>query len=139
MASSIFEDKTKTPNDEMLSETLVDSYPIWQDFKSHLAMEHGQTTEEWKHYGQKSGWILKTYLKKRNLFFFIPAQDFFKITFVFGDKAVAAVEQSDLPSDIIDTLRNSRKYAEGRGIQIEVKSGADLEVIKKLVDIKIEN
>ncbi|UCE05769.1 MAG: DUF3788 family protein [bacterium] len=96
-------------------------------------------TEEWKFYGKKSGWIMKTLRKKRNLFFFVPVKDYFKISFVFGDKAVAAIEQSDLPEHIKVELRNARKYAECRGIQIEIKSADETEIIRKLVEIKINN
>jgi len=96
-------------------------------------------TEDWKFYGQKSGWILKTLRKKRNLFFFIPLKGSFKVSFVFGDKAVAAVEKSDLPQGLITTLKNARKYAEGRGLQIDVKRPADVKNIMKLVNIKVNN
>ena len=58
---------------------------------------------------------------------------------MFGDKAVAAVEQSDLPQDLIRTLKNARKYAEGRGLQIDVKRSTDVKHIMKLVKIKVEN
>jgi len=139
MASSIFDDKNIKPNDEMLSEVLGETYKIWNEIKNHLISEYGDLIEEWKFYGKKSGWILKTLRKKRNLFFFLPVKDYFKITFVFGDKAVAEIEQSDLPEHIKVTLRNARKYAEGRGIQIEVKSSDEIEIIRKLVEIKINN
>jgi hypothetical protein len=36
-------------------------------------------------------------------------------------------------------LTNARKYAEGRGIRIEVRNPADAENVKKLFDIKINN
>jgi hypothetical protein len=36
-------------------------------------------------------------------------------------------------------LRESRKYAEGRGLRVEVRSRADAEAVKKLVAIKIRN
>jgi signal transduction histidine kinase len=58
---------------------------------------------------------------------------------VFGDKAVSVVEQSDLPEDIKTELRNARKYVEGREIRIEVKFRKDVEVVKKVFDIKVAN
>ena len=104
-----------------------------------MKAEYGELTEDWKFYGQKSGWILKTLRKKRNLFFFVPHKGSFHVSFVFGDKAVAAVEKSDLPQEIITELKNARKYAEGRGLRIDVKSSADVEHIIKLVEIKVNN
>ncbi len=82
---------------------------------------------------------MKTLLKKRNLFFFTPLDGCFRIGFVFGDKAVAVVEQSDLPNEIKNELTNARKYAEGKGIMIVVKNQQDVEKVKKLIDIKVNN
>ncbi|MHC4104171.1 MAG: DUF3788 domain-containing protein [Planctomycetota bacterium] len=139
MAASIFGDKTTTPTDRMLSKALGDSNRLWKQIKKHLKTDYGELTEEWKFYGQKNGWLLKTLRKKRNLFFFIPLEGSFRLSFVFGDKAVAAAQQSNLPQDLITTLKNARKYAEGRGLQTEVKSSDDVENIKTLVRIKLNN
>ena len=139
MAASVFEDKDSKPDDKMLAGALGKSNWLWQEIKKNLKTEYGELIEEWKFYGQKSGWILKTLRKKRNLFFFIPLKGSFQVSFVFGEKAVAKVEESSLPQELITELKNARKYAEGRGLQIDVKNSADVEHIKKLVEIKVNN
>ncbi len=139
MVHSIFDDKSKKPDGNSLVEVLGKTGTFWESLKQHLKEEYGDVIEEWKFYGKKSGWILKVLLKKRNLFFLTPAEEYFKIAFVFGDKAVAVVEKSDLPKNIIDTLLNARKYMEGRGIRLDVKLPEDLDNVKKLVEIKINN
>ncbi|MHC4324867.1 MAG: DUF3788 family protein [Planctomycetota bacterium] len=139
MAASVFEDKTTMPDDKMLAGALGKSSRLWQEIKKNLKAEYGELIEEWKFYGRKSGWILKTLRKKRNLFFFIPLKGTFQLSFVFGEKAVAAVEKSDLPQELITELKNARKYAEGRGLRVDVKNSADVENIRKLVEIKINN
>jgi hypothetical protein len=58
---------------------------------------------------------------------------------VVNAKAVTAVEKSDLPHELITELKNARKYAEGRGLRIDVKNSTDVEHIKKLVEIKVNN
>jgi len=139
MAASIFDDKTTEPNDKMLAGVLGKSNQLWQEITKNLKAKYGELIEEWKFYGQKSGWILKTLRKKRNLFFFIPLKGSFQVSFVFGDKAVAAVEKSGLPQELITELKDARKYAEGRGLRIDVKNSADVENIIKLVEIKVNN
>ena len=139
MAVSVFGDKATKPTGQMLAKALGKSNRLWQEIKKQLTAEYGELTEEWKFYGQKSGWILKTLRKKRNLFFFIPLEGSFRVSFVFGDRAVAAAEQSGLPQGLITTLKNARKYAEGRGLQIDVKQPADVKNIMKLVKIKVDN
>ena len=139
MDSNSFMDKTVQPNDKSLAKVLGKSYQHWKAIKNHLEKEYGETTEEWKFYGAKSGWVLKTLLKKRNLFFFAVRGKQFGVAFVFGDKAVSAVTQSDLPKSLIEELANAKKYAEGRGLRIEVKSRREVEQIIKLIKIKINN
>ncbi len=139
MAASVFDDKAAKPTNQKLARALGKSNGLWKEIKKNLKGEYGELTEEWKFYGQKSGWILKTLRKKRNLFFFIPLDSSFGVSFVFGDKAVAVVEKSDLPQKLVTTLKNARKYAEGRGLKIDIKNSADVEYVKKLVEIKVNN
>ena len=69
----------------------------------------------------------------------IPGRRSFGVSFCLGGKAVAAAEQSTLPESILEAIRTARPYAEGRGVRVEVKRKADVENIKKLVEIKMAN
>ncbi len=139
METRAFTDKSVKPNASRLSQTLGEKVKLWEAIKEHIKQNHGEVREEWKFYNPKSGWTLKVLLKKRNLFFFTPLDGYFRVAFVFGDKAVSAVDESDLPEDIKTELKNARKYAEGRGIRIEIKFQKDVENVKKLIDIKVAN
>jgi len=139
MESGVFTDKSIEPDNDRLLKVLAESGKFWEEIKQHIKEKHGNTTEEWKFYSAKYGWTLKTLLKKRNLFFFTPLDGYFRIGFVFGDKAVATVEQSNLPDDIKTELKNARKYVEGRGLWIEVKNQENVENVKKLINIKVKN
>jgi hypothetical protein len=137
--SRLFLDKSKKPDDELLAKALGASYKYWQEIKTTLENQYGPLVEEWKYYGINSGWTLKLLLKKRNLFFFGPYDKYFIIAFVFGDKAVRAIEESDLPSKMIQELKNAKRYVEGRGLRIEVKKRAEVTKIVKLVAMKLQN
>jgi hypothetical protein len=139
MSTSIFTDRSTEPTTADLLETLGATGDLWTDLRQRLEDEYGPLVEEWKHYGQKTGWLLKLLRKKRNLFFLTPLEGHFRMTFVFGDKAVAAIEESDVPREIIEDLRQARKYAEGRGVSVFVRTPEDVETMKKLVAIKLAN
>ena len=139
MPHSIFVERDLKPTPKTLAEALGDSHRLWLQIKENLTHSFGELTEEWKYYGAKSGWLLKMLQKKRNLFFLIPLEDYFVISFVFGDKAVTQIFETDLPDVLKSTLRNARKYAEGRGLPIEVRSEKEVEQVKKLVEIKVNN
>ncbi len=138
MAVKMFMEKTDKPDDKSLSQVLGPNFDYWMTLKKHLNDEYGPLVEEWKYYNTKSGWTMKMLRKKRNLFFFSAMDGFFSITFVFGDRAVAVVEKSVLPQDLIQKLLDARKYMEGRGLQVEVHSPEDVAHVKALVKIKIE-
>jgi len=139
MYQSVFVEREVEPDLELLKKVLGKSFPLLQQIRENLNQAFGEIVEEWKYYGKKSGWLLKMFKKKRNLFFFIPMQDFFVVSFVFGDKAVAQILETDISDEIKSTLRNARKYAEGRGLPIEVRSQKEVEQIKTLVEIKVNN
>ena len=134
--SSILIDRSHTPDDEILSGVLGASFKSWTEIKPSITEQHGATREEWKYYGGKSGWVLKLLLKKRNLFFLIPDRKHFTIGFVFGDRAVDAIGRSTLPATMISEVRKARRYAEGRGLRIEVRNRTTVKQILKLVEIK---
>ncbi len=139
MSASVFDDKSVKPDSKALVKAIGKTAGYWKKIRSNLENDYGELIDDWKYYGQKTGWLLKVLRKKRNLFFCIPLKGSFRMAFVFGEKAVSAVQSSDLPEAIKLELKNARKYAEGRGIRIDVKSAKDVKNIRKLVEIKVKN
>jgi len=139
MSEIVFCDKNEIPDEKVLAEKIGITLKYWLDIKKYIKEQYGNTTEEWKFYGKKYGWHLKTFLKKRNLFFLVPYDSYYKIVFVFGDKAVAEIEKSEIADTLKNEVINAKKYAEGRGLAIEVKDGKYISDIKTLINIKINN
>ena len=139
MQSGIFTDSAVKPNRQMLTEVLGNTYKYWKEIKTNLEKDFGGSTEEWKFYGKNTWWVMKFYIKSRNLFFFTPCDKFFRISFIFGDKAVSDIEKSDLPKEIITELQNAKKFVEGRGLHINVKVQSDVRNVLKLATLKIKN
>ncbi|MFC1563679.1 DUF3788 family protein [candidate division KSB1 bacterium] len=139
MAWSIFTEKTETPDEKKLLSALGDKGDLWKEIIGFINDEYDNIREEWKFYGAKYGWQLKVFYKKRNILFMLPNNNDFMIAFVLSDKAVAAVEESSLPEELKNALRNEKKYMEGRGARIEVKTKDDVEIVKSLVKIKLDS
>lgn len=133
----MFNAKDNKPDERSFQAALGKSIALWKRIRLHINDKYGRTAEEWKYYGPSSGWTLKVLLKKRNLFFLKPHKGYFKIAFVFGEKAVAAIEKSSLPSSIKTDLAKARKYVEGRGLRLDVKREKDLNDVIKLIGVKI--
>ena len=136
---SVFLDKTHPPTEKELSAALGPTHAYWKEIRVALGKRCGALEEEWKYYGKSSGWTMKVLMKKRNLFFMAPYEKFFRIAFVFGDKAVAAIELSDLPKTLIRELVEAKRYVEGRGLRLDVKGRGVVKDIVKLVEFKVQS
>ncbi len=137
--SSAFMDKSSPPDDKALSDVLGNSFKTWVEIRDSVRKEHGPAIEEWKYYGVKSGWALKFLLKKRNLFFLSAQEKYFRLAFIFGDKAVDTIAKSDLPPVLIREVKEAKRYAEGRGLRLEIRNRSSIKVVLKLVDIKVHS
>ena len=134
--TNVFLDKAHAPTAREFADALKARAAYWHELRQDIA---APVVDEWKYYGKKYGWTLKLLAGKRNLCFVTARDGYFIIAFVFGDKAVQAAAASKLPKDLVQELVDARKYVEGRGIRIEVKSRRALENAKILLDIKQQN
>ncbi|MDO9255192.1 MAG: DUF3788 family protein [Bacteroidales bacterium] len=77
--------------------------------------------------------------KKRAIIYLLPRDKYFLVAFVFGEKAANEALLSGINKDIKTTIESARVYAEGRGFRIEVKNTANVQDIRKRIDIKPAN
>ena len=104
---------------------------------AHLAEEYEPVTSTWKFYGKKSGWTVKVVRKKRTILYMTPLTGHFRVATAFGEKAVAAAHESDLPEDVVAEIDGARKYVEGRPVVVEVRRKKDLGVVRTIAAIKM--
>ena len=135
----VFNTKDAMPDEEMVRKALGSSYAYLENIRQFVNEEIGDTVEEWKFYGQKLGWTLKKFFKKRNLFFIGMYPGYFRIAFVFGERAANNIFESDIAEVLKKELSEARKYAEGRGINIKVDDDTYMDDIKELIRIKVKN
>jgi len=137
---SAFGDKGVMPDDNMVLIVLGDTFAIWDELHTHVKDNYPNITGEWKYYGKAAGWTYKLISEKRNLLFFVPRADCFRLRLVFSKKACACIEaDKDLPEEIKEVIRTATPYAEGRSIDIDVEQCEQLETIKRLLKIKHDN
>lgn len=139
MEHSIFRDEQILPDEQKLKKVLGKSHDLLKDILKHISVNYGSIVFEWKFYSKTSGWTRKNLLGKRNLFFFTPMNNKFRVTFIFGEKAIEKIMKSRLPEKFKQELLATKRYAEGRGISLFVKKKSDVELILKLVEIKMYN
>ena len=137
--SSIFTEKGLIPTDQDLIENLGTTYALWHQLQEFVLERYPKGLKEWNYPGKKYGYSYRIKDKKRAILYFLPRKNHFMVAFVFGQKATDLIMESDIALEIKTELIKARKYAEGRGIRIEVKNDFNIPDIKKLVKIKLAN
>jgi hypothetical protein len=139
MALSAFDDKTQPPRPEDLETVLGATYALWNELQALIAARFAPLTAEWGYTSRKTGWGLRLRTPKRTVLYMTPCQGFFLASFALGEKAVLAAQQSGLPAAILETIANAPRYAEGRGVRIEVRTAEDICSMEKLAVAKMAN
>lgn len=136
---SIFRDKKITPSDKDLLEKLGTTFDLWKQIQNFVLIKYPKGIPEWNYPGEKYGWSFRIKDKKRAIIYFLPRDKYFKVAFVFGQKATDYVLSSNISADIKIALEKATKYAEGRGIRIDVNDETIISDVKNLVTIKLDN
>ncbi len=137
--TNAFIGQTTQPTEQELTRELASAKTLWDRLLNELALEHRLTEYVWSSYSPKAGWTLRLQAKKRNIVYLSPQKGKFMTSFALGDKAMALARRTKLPAKIQRLLTEARRYTEGTAVRIEVTKAADLDIVKKLVAIKIAN
>ena len=139
MSPNAFIGKPKQPSVAELAAALGPAKTVWNQLIDGLADECGIVDQEWNSYSPKAGWSLRLKHEQRNIVYLSPRQGCFLASFALGDKAMQAARQCKFPPPVIKIITEAKKYAEGTGVHLEVKTPKDIESVIKLAAIKLAN
>lgn len=108
----------------------------WDKFLAHVRANLPEAEIFWKVYPGKSGRQCVVRLKGRNLAYLKPEDGWFLVGLALSDAAVARLADARLPAELVEEIRSSPRYMEGRPARVRVNSAATLEIIATLLDIK---
>jgi hypothetical protein len=137
VALSAFDDKARPPKPAQVAKVLGPTHDLWQAIIDHLVEQYPPVDQKWGFSGKQWGWGLRVKQKKRAILYLTPADGFFYVGFALGEKAVAAALEAKPPKRVRDVIDNAPRYAEGRGVRIEVRKKADLKWIQKIAACKM--
>ncbi|HEX7831394.1 MAG TPA: DUF3788 family protein [Thermoanaerobaculia bacterium] len=137
MALSFFDDKSAPPTDDALDAALGATASLWQELKARIGRRHAPVVESWGFSGKSTGWGLRLKRGDRAILYMTPRDGHFLVSFALGEKAVKVARESDLPAAVLDVIERAPKYAEGRGVRLELRDARDLAAIETLAAIKM--
>jgi hypothetical protein len=139
VALSAFDNKAKPPGDEDLAAVLGNTFSLWNELIDHIRQEYSPLIVEWGFTSKSTGWGLRLKQEKRAVLYMTPCNGYFLASFALGEKAVKAAHEAGLPGTILDAIDGAKKYAEGRGVRLEVRSPIDVLNVKNLAAVKVAN
>lgn len=137
MALSVFDDRAAPPTEQTLAQALGRAARAWALVKEQVGRLCAPLREEWAFAGAKFGWSLRLKRADRVIVYMTPGRGQFLASFVLGERACAAAGEASLPAGILRLIAEARKYAEGRGIRIPVRTARDVAAVAKLAAIKL--
>jgi len=137
MAISALSDSKVPPSGRALADVLGDMLPVWTSVRVAAADLAGPLSDEWRHYGKASGWVLRLKSGKHTLVYLAPQDKHFLAVVSLGEKAVAAARDSELSDATKSAVAGARKYVEGRSIRISVRDESAISDIVGLIRLKL--
>ncbi len=129
-------DRSHAPTDAELAATLGRAAAAWRALVAEVESACGPITPQWAFASAATGWSLRLKHRERVLVYLLPQAGGFLASFALGEKAVAAARNAKLPAPIMTAIDAAPRYAEGRGVRIEVTRATQVRPIAKLVAIK---
>ena len=81
----------------------------------------------------------RTLKKNKTIFWIKVLENTFIVAFWFGDKLESAILESNLPDNLKTGFINAQKYGKIRSIYIDIQDSNDIENVKKLINLKLNN
>ena len=139
MATKTVSGGNSPPGQHELDALLGRASVHWTRLRAELTSQFGDLAEKWS-YSRKTGhWSLQLKQKKRTVLYMIVLRGHFQAAFALGEKACAAARMSGLPASVIEVIEGAPRYAEGRGVWLNVRNRKDVDNVKRLAAIKMAN
>ncbi len=139
MALSVFDDKGTPPTEADVRKALGKIYSLWKKIRDTVTERYSPIAVEWGYSGKAYGWGLRLKEAKRALLYLTPRSGYFVASFALGEKAVQAAKAAKLSASTLKAIDEAPRYAEGRGVRIEVRNSGDAKRILRLAEIKAAN
>jgi hypothetical protein len=138
METNILSDESVRPTDELVFSIIGERDLLWKQTMSYLHDNNKDISGIWKYYKDGKSWLFRAMKKKKTIFWIRLVDDTFRIAFWFAEKLEPIISQSDLPDRLKKDYEQAKSFNKSRCIFIDMQDSADLQNVKKLIDLKIK-
>ena len=111
---------------------------LWAELVAAVRHHAGEMTDERWVFGAKHGWSMRLVGRERILVYLTPQARQLMVGVVLGEKAIAKAEAAGLASErTLEVVAAAPRYAEGRGIRLQVVTDEDLATAIELARMKV--
>ena len=138
MALIAFDDPARPPTREELDAALGPGARLWAGLVAAVRHHAGEVTDERWVFGARHGWSMRLVGGERILVYMTPQAGQMMVGVVLGEKAIARAEAAGLASErTLEVVAEAPRYAEGRGIRLQVATDDDLATAIELARMKL--
>ena len=139
MALSSLTQKSHQPTDDDLRDVLGKAYEVWTRLIDAVTERIGPISQAWGFTSKSTGWGLRLRQKDRIILYMTPQTGKFLVSFALGERAVTAANRLKLSPTLLKAIDDAPRYAEGRGLRLEVSGKRQVRDLAALAEIKSEN
>jgi hypothetical protein len=127
------------PGKRALETALGRTHAHWSALHAGLSEEYGPLGEKWSFSAKSGRWSLQLKQPKtqRTILYLIVCEGHFLSGFALGEKACRAARESGLPAAVLELIEQAPRYAEGRGVWLEVRNRKDVASVLRLAAVKL--
>ena len=125
------------PDVKLIISFVGDRIKLWKDVLLHASSYYTDVTGEWRYYNDGKQWLFKLTRKQKTIFWAAVADNFFRITFYFGDKAEEIILKSDIPEELKKGFAGHKGFGKIRPVTVHLLEPNDVENVYKLIKLKI--
>ena len=138
MSYSIFYERNNKPSEEEVTKALGNKLNQWFEISSYL-VNVLKARSSYKFYGKNYGWA-KGYSKKgKSIVSLYPLLNDFTIQIILKKSHEVEIVKTIDNKDLIDIINQTAEIYEGKWIFIEYSKINSVDIIKKMIDIKVDD
>ena len=135
MSRGAFTDRAQLPLQPEIEATLAGAGALWSELVSFI--ESGfRVRSDWKFYGKSYGWALAFKKSGKALVSLYPASGAFSVQLILKEEQIASIPAEAMIPELRLAIREANPYSEGRWIFLEASSRRELDVAKRLIEIR---